>query len=272
VPFSAGITGLQPNTTYHFDVVATNADGTTTTRDSVFTTLPPLTASIARVATTGPALSLTIVCTGGSGPGNCSGPISLSTRGTATKAHTTKRKGKHPGAKPQVVAAGSYSVASGRQVTVKLRLNRKGQAMLTQHYTLTSTIALRGTTPVTRNVTFRYPVIKSGVGYTWAFSANSSTASELTVTKIPHGGTVKVTCHGGGCPFAQRTLAARRGRVDLTPAFKGHPLHVGATLVIEVLAANQVGKVETFKIRSGQPPAVIGECLPPGATRPGRCV
>jgi hypothetical protein len=49
-------------------------------------------------------------------------------------------------------------------------------------------------------------------------------------------------------------------------------LRAGATLVIEVIAANQVGKVETFKIRSGQPPAVSQECLPPGTSRPGRCV
>jgi len=232
----------------------------------VFTTLPPLTASIARAATTGPALSLTIVCSGGSGPGTCSGPISLSARGAA------KHRGKHAGGKPQVVASGSYSVASGSQVTVKLRLNRKGQTMLTQHYTLTGTLALRGTTGITQNVTFSYPRVKAGVGYTWAFGATSSTASELTVTRIPQGGKVKVICNGGGCPFATRGFAPRRGRVDLAPAFKGHPLRVGARLVIEVIAANQVGKVETFEIRGGQPPAVNQECLPPGTSRPGRCV
>ena len=155
---------------------------------------------------------------------------------------------------------------------MKLTLNRKGQTMLTQHYTLASTIAVRGTTGITQNVTFSYPLVKAGVGYTWAFGATSSTASELTVTRIPHGGKVKAICNGGGCPFAQRTFAARRGRVDLAPAFKGHALRSGATLVIEVIAANQVGKVETFKIRGGEPPAVNRECLPPGTSRPGRCV
>ena len=67
-------------------------------------------------------------------------------------------------------------------------------------------------------------------------------------------------------------LAAMISTTSVAPAFKGHPLHVGATLVIEVIAANQVGKVETFRIRSGQPPAVNQECLPPGTSRPGRCV
>ncbi len=39
VPFTAALAGLAPNTTYHFDVVATNADGQTTSSDGVFTTL-----------------------------------------------------------------------------------------------------------------------------------------------------------------------------------------------------------------------------------------
>jgi hypothetical protein len=266
VPFSAALSGLTPGTTYHVDVVATSPDGTTTSSDGVFTTLAPLTASIAGVTTAGPSLSLTLVCAGGSGPGTCSGPIGLHARAA------TKHRGKHGGGKPQVVSAGVYSVASGGQVTVRIQLNPAGRRLLAAQYVLPTTLSVGGTTPMTLPVVFRYPVIKAGVGYTWAFSANSSTASELTVTRIPHGGRVKVICHGGGCPFAQRAFAARQGRVVLTPAFKGHPLRAGATLVVEVTAANQVGKVETFKIRSGQPPAVSGQCLPPGASRPARCV
>ena len=41
VPFTAALTGLAPNTTYHFDVVATNADGLTTSSDGVLTMLRP---------------------------------------------------------------------------------------------------------------------------------------------------------------------------------------------------------------------------------------
>jgi len=265
VPFSAALGGLTPGATYHFDVVATNADGTSTSSDGVFTTLPPLSASIAGAATAGPTLSLTLVCAGGSGPGTCSGPISLSARG-GTKHRGKRRRG------PQVVAAGVYSVASGGQVTVRMHLNPAGMKLLAAQYVLPTTLSLGGTTPMTMPVRFSYPVIKSGVGYTWAFGATSSMANELTVTRIPEGGKVKVICHGGGCPFLRRTFAPRRGRVVLTPAFKGHPLRSGATLVVEIIAANQVGKVETFKIRGGQPPTVKGECLPPGASRPARCV
>jgi len=262
VPFAAAVTGLAPNTTYHFDVVATNADGRTTSSDGVLTTLPPLTASIAGATTTGPALALTIVCGGGTGPGTCTGPIRLS----------ASDPGKHRGGRIQTVASGAYSVASGGRVTARLRLNRKGQAMLSQRYTLLSTVSVAGTTRLTRKVTFRYPLVKSPIGYTWAFGATSSTARELTVTRVPHGGKVTVTCHGGGCPFQRRTFAPRRGRVVLAPAFKHRSLHVGTTLVVEVIAANRVAKVETFRIRAGQPPTVSDQCLPPGAARPARCV
>jgi hypothetical protein len=171
-----------------------------------------------------------------------------------------------------VVAAGGYSVASGTEVTVKMQLNPAGMRLLAAQYVLPTTLSLGGTTPMTLQVRFSYPVITSGVGYTWAFGASSSTARELTVTQIPQGGKVKVICHGGGCPLAQRTFAPRHGQVVLTRAFKGHPLHAGATLVLEVIAANQVGKVETFKIRGGRPPAVGHGCLPPGTSRPARCV
>jgi CSLREA domain-containing protein len=265
VPFTASLPGLAPNTTYHFDVVATNADGKTTTGDGVFTTLPPLTASIARATTTGPALALTIACAGGSGGSGgsnaCAGSIQLSANDPA----------KHRRNHKLTVAAGSYSVASGGRVTAMLRLNRKGQAMLAQHYALVSTVSVAGTTAITRTVTFRYPLVKSPISYTWAFASASSVANELTVMRVPRGGNVKVICRGGGCPFSVHTFAPRHGRVVLAPTFE-RPLRAGASLAIEVIAANQVAKVETFTIRGGLPPAVSRQCLPPGTSRPARCV
>jgi hypothetical protein len=41
-PVSVGLGGLQPRTTYHFRVVASNSAGTTFGEDEVFTTLPPV--------------------------------------------------------------------------------------------------------------------------------------------------------------------------------------------------------------------------------------
>jgi hypothetical protein len=233
--------------------------------------LPPLTASIARATTVGPALTLTIACAGGSGPGRCAGSIRLTAHAASNRAHVARRGRKHRGGKAVTVAGGAYSAQSGSQVTVHIKLNRIGQKVLSAHYALATTVSVRGTTLVTRRVTFRYLVIKSGVSYTWAFLASSSTASELTVTRIPHGARVTVICHGGGCPFSQRTFAPQHGQVVLAPAFQHSPLRPGATLRIAVSAANHVAKVETFMIRSALPPAVTVLCLPPGSSQPARC-
>src|SRR5262249_16769145 len=158
------------------------------------------------------------------GPGICAGTIGLSASDPAK--HHRKHK--------ITVASGRYSVASGRHVTVRLTLSHKGQAMLTQHYTLASTVSLRGTTRISRKVTFRYPVIKSPIGYTATFGGASTAFSELTVSKVPRGGKVTIICHGGGCPFPERTFKARHGKVILAPEFEHSPLHVGAHLTIEV--------------------------------------
>ena len=266
--FTAALTGLQPNTTYHFDVAATNADGRTTTSDGVFRTQPPLTASVSRASTTGSVLSLTIACAGGSGPGTCRGPIRLS----AEDPSKHRANHKHRGRRELTVAAGGYSVSSGHRANVKLRLNRKGQTMLSRHYTLVSTMSLRGTTQASRRVTFRYRLIRSPISYTFAFAGASSVPNELTVSHIARGGKVTVICHGGGCPFGKRTFAPRHGRLILAPAFHHRPLRPGANLVLEVIAANRVGEVEKFTIRAGRPPIVTKECLPPGTKGPARCV
>jgi CSLREA domain-containing protein len=258
--FAAALSGLRPNTTYHFDVVATNADGQTTTSDGVFTTLPPLTASIAQASTLGPALRLTIACGGGFGPGTCTGPIKLTTHLAGKHRHLVK------------VAVGSYSVQAGHQVTVRIVLNRAGQTMLTQRYVLATTMSVRGTTPVTRNVTFKYARIKSKIPFTFGFGPGSSTTSELTVTHVPRGGSVTAICHGGGCPFSLRKFAPHHGSVVLAPLFRHSQLRPGATIQLRVTAPNRVGEVETFLIRRSQGPTVTKQCLPPGAARPARCV
>lgn len=258
--FTAALTGLQPNKTYHFDVVATNADGQTTTSDGVFTTLPPLTASIASASTLGPALRLTIACGGGSGPGTCNGAIQLTAR-VPGKRHRTVR-----------LATRSYSVNTGGRTTVRIVLNRTGQTMLAQHYTLSATLSLGGTTRLSRSVSFKYRRIKADVPFTLSFFPTSSVATELGVTGIPRGGRLTVSCRGGGCPFARRSFAARHGHVELTPIFKHASLRAGTTLEFEVTASNRVGYVETLVIRSGEKPTVTKLCLPPGTSRPARCV
>jgi hypothetical protein len=273
-PFTATLGGLAPGTTYHYDVVATNADGRTTSSDGVFTTLPPLTASIARATTTGSALSLTIACAGGAGPGRCAGAIRLTARGVAKKAHISgATHKKHAGGKAVTVASSSYAVASGRSVTVRVTLNRAGRRLLNAHYVLGAAVSLRGTTRLTRHVTFRYRKLTKLFSYTWSFPPGSSSgaATELTVGPLPRGGSVVAICRGGGCPFSMRRFAPRHRQVVLTSIFQHNPLHPGATLQVEALAPDRVGEVDVFGIRGGQQVSVLQLCLPPGTTRPARC-
>jgi hypothetical protein len=259
-PFTATLTGLEPNRTYHFAVVATNADGQTTTSDGVFNTLPPLTASIAQASTLGAALRLTIACDGGSGPGTCTGAIRLTAHLPGKRHHRSVK-----------VGAASFAVNSGGRTTLRIVLNRTGLTMLAQHYTLPATLTLRGTTQLSRKVTFTYRRIKADVPFTLSFAGTSSVATQLAVTKMPRGAKLTVTCRGGGCPFGHRAFAARHGTVILTPTFKQAHLHAGTIIRFEVAAPNRVGFVETLVIRSGQGPLDIKQCLPPGVHRPTRC-
>jgi CSLREA domain-containing protein len=259
-PFSAGLGGLVSGATYHFDIVATNADGQTTTSDGTFTTAPVLAASIAGISTAGPLLSLTIACAGGSGPGTCTGPIALTAHPSGKHRHSV------------TVATGAYSVPAGQQRTVKVALNRTGRTMLTRDYVLATTISVRGTTPVTRNVTFSYPRITSKTPYAFVFGPRSSIATQLTVIHVPRGGSVTVICHGGACPFAMRRFAPRHGQVVLTRFFRHRQFRPGTTIQLRIAAPNRVAEVETLVIRSGQQPGVTHQCLPPGAARPARCV
>ena len=58
-PVSVALSGLQPRTTYHFRVVASNSAGTTFGADEVFTTLPPAlidSESVSGVTSTGATL------------------------------------------------------------------------------------------------------------------------------------------------------------------------------------------------------------------------
>jgi hypothetical protein len=274
VPFTAALGGLTPGATYHFDIVATNADGQSTTSDGTFTTLPPLGASIARATTVGPALSLTIECAGGSGPGRCGGTVHLTTREAVKSAHTAKHKRGRHGPKARLVGAGSYSVASGSKVTVRINLNQMGRKLLGTSYVLPTTVSVRGTTSLTRRVTFRYPVIKSLIIYTISVArdGSSSMLSQLTVTHVPRGGKVTVNCHGAGCPFGERAFAPRHGLVVAARPFRHSRLGRGASVRVEVLAANQVGKVLILVPRSGPSVSAVSLCLPPGAARPARCV
>ena len=183
----------------------------------------------------------------------CSGPITLTATGG------------------QKIGSASYSVVTGKQTTVTIPLAAAGQSLLSKSYKLTATLSLAGTTALTRTVRFHYPRIVAPISYIWEFTRSYTTATKLGVSAIPAGGTVKATCHGGGCPFASNTFSPSGGDVNLEPSLNGSHLRPGTTLELDVTAINDVGKVAIFTILSGQLPTLVEKCLPPGATHPSHC-
>jgi hypothetical protein len=186
---------------------------------------------------------------------------------TASK-HKTKPK---PTKKQVTVGSGSYSLASGTSATLTFSLNKTGKKLLTQFYNLPVTVTLTGATSAGGALTFNYPVIRSPIAFTWAFTARATVAQLLTVSRVPSKGKVEVSCTGGGCPFSKRSFSAHKGKVALASFFK-HGLSPNAKLEIVISATNEVAKVVTFTIQSGAQPTVSASCLPPGAKKPSKCV
>jgi hypothetical protein len=286
VAVSFPITGLSPGTTYHFAVVATNGDGTSTSGDGTFATTPPAAATITSTSASGDVLTIGISCSGGSPGDHCSGPIKLTSHVTtqgrntvAVAASTAKKRHKKKHRKPapkkvttqQTVGTGTYSVSTGQTATVAVTLNRTGQRLLSQFYKLPVTVTLGGSSTARRTASLQYSVIHSPISFTFSFSRSSTSVQELMVSAVPAGGTVTVMCRGGGCPFDRRVLKPKRGRVDVARQFKHKHLRPKASLELRITARNEVGKVAVFTIRSGKQPKLVESCLPPGARSPSRC-
>ena len=147
VPVAALLAGLSPATPYHYRIVGTSAGGTTNGADQTFTTTSPATTSPATtqtsagstMATIAPPsvfagvklvstrlsfarglITVTLRCPGGT-VGRCSGTTKLTVRrpATSTRAGSTVALGR-----------ASFSIASGKQSNVSVRVSRAGRLLL----------------------------------------------------------------------------------------------------------------------------------------------
>jgi hypothetical protein len=281
--FSANLTGLSTNTTYHYDIVATNGDGTTTTTDGTFKTSPPATARINSASVSGTTLTVKIGCNGGASGTRCSGPVVLTSRvtthgktvvGVATVAKKKPKKPKKPKTvtKTQTLAKRSYSMASGHTQTIKLSLNAAGKKLLNQFYRVPARLSITGTSTVSRSVVFSYGRLHISPTYTWAFGKAFSFATELTLGGLPKKSKVTVICRGHGCPFSKRTFSApKHGKLALASALKQRHLSPHSTVELQITAPGDVGEVVVFTIVSGKQPTEAFRCLVPGSRSPAAC-
>jgi hypothetical protein len=110
------------------------------------------------------------------------------------------------------------------------------------------------------------------VGFDSSTRKGRTTLTHLAVSDVnPPTAGVRVLCHGGGCPFASKAFALADGAVDLTPAFRSHPLRSGATVVVLVAAPDTVGKYAALTMRAAAAPKSRFACTRPKGTTPITC-
>jgi hypothetical protein len=227
-------------------------------------------------------LNVMVSCPAGNAGKHCNGSLSASSRVTsrggkpvtvtAALAQPTKTK-QFPNEKRAIVqvASGSYSLATGHRATIKLVLNSQGKKLLNRFYRLPATLKIGGGATATRAITFSYARVRASVSATWVVTKSSTSVRSLTVSRLPAKSKVTVTCHGGGCPFATRSFSPKAKSLALASTFGNAKLKLGARVQITVNVAGEVGRVASFAVRTGRPPAQTPLCLVPETHRPAAC-
>ncbi len=248
VEVSAAITGLNPNSTYHFRVVATNAGGTREGSDQTFKTLPD-----APVVATGEASAVT--------------------QTSATLNATVNPKGGAVSAcKLEYGSSTSYgssvsctpSPGSGSSPVVVSATAKGLSANTTYHFRVVATNA--GGTSEGSDQTFKTlpdaPAVVTG-----AASAVTQTTATLSATVNPNGGEVSecefeygpTVSYGASVP-CKPSPGAGGSAVEVSAALKG--LSANSTYHFRVLARNAGGTSEgsdqTFKTLPNAPAVVTG--------------
>ena len=134
VAAAASLAGLEPGTTYHYRVVASNGDGTTPGADSTFTTaaLPPVAFAGLSILTKNVRadskgrVSVNLRCPAAA-VGNCKGKITLKAK--------IKRN-------PVTLASARFSIAPGKSKRVRLKLSRKRRGQLRRAKKLKATLSV----------------------------------------------------------------------------------------------------------------------------------
>ncbi|MEA2137136.1 MAG: hypothetical protein QOG56_286 [Solirubrobacteraceae bacterium] len=116
--------------------------------------------------------------------------------------------------------------------------------------------------PASGNVDFGFVTPRSGAG---------RKVTRMAVTGVPAGGTVRVTCRGGGCAFKTKAIKGRR-TVNLAKTFRSRTLRPRTVVRLAITGPNRIAKEFTFTIRSGPRKVLVASrCRPPAAKTALRC-
>ena len=126
--------------------------------------------------------------------------------------------------------------------------------------------------------------VSSTVRWTFYYTRAYTQLRFLQVFGLGNATTVRLSCHGKGCPFTKLQASAANSAscpakagsvcstgssVNLLPAFGKHRLATGSQITLSITRPNWIGKYHSFTIRAGQSPAIALSCLAVGGTRPG---
>jgi hypothetical protein len=173
-----------------------------------------------------------------------------------------------PLANGQATCSVSYSSAGAHEISAQY----SGDANFLGSSTATEQVSATPTPTVVLGT------ITSTMQWQFYYTPSYTIVRALVVTGVSRGATVVVKCHGHGCPFASHTTllptakkCARRagsmcftaGRFNLTPAFAGRQLKVGARVTVTIIRPNWVGKTYGFIVRPRRGPTIQIGCLAP---------
>ncbi len=117
-----------------------------------------------------------------------------------------------------------------------------------------------------------FPKLDADVSARWAFAPFRFT--KLTVERVPAGARIVVRCDGRGCPFAKRTIEAKRARPTLSVLGKlaKARLKRRAKVAVRVTLPGFIGVMKRYTILGrAKDPASRERCIPEGGGRPRRC-
>lgn len=98
---------------------------------------------------------------------------------------------------------------------------------------------------------------------------NGKTEIAKLSVRAPKGSDVKVSCHGGSCPFRSRTRAVKKHRLRF-PGLE-RLLRPGVVIKVYVTNPDKIGKFASFKLRDGKAPKRTDSCLKGERHKPVPC-
>jgi hypothetical protein len=119
-----------------------------------------------------------------------------------------------------------------------------------------SPVATATTVPATAVLAAPLPRIDVSIVYFMNAKRNATRFATLSITKVPAGATVKVTCRGG-CPRSSQTLSSAKGGTVALTSFRGKALKTGARLTVTVTRPGMTGMAKVLTMRAERRPEIV---------------